>query len=167
PGDLAGVDGPVEQVEDVVAGEDALVPLAGPDGVGQDADLDAVTAQGVGQAGDGGVGVRVRGPGLEVGGEELLGGLDPGHLEHLGQRGAAVLLGAAAPQFEFRLGERRGGLLDVLGGKVGGADRAPHVGQFEVVPRGQRAAPVKDHCLYAHARMVTIRTSRTITVYAV
>ena len=45
PGNLAGVDGAVDEVMDTVADEDLLVPGAGPDGVGQHADADAAILQ--------------------------------------------------------------------------------------------------------------------------
>ena len=97
PRDLAGVDGAVDEVEHAVALEDLLVPRPRPDGVGQDADADAVGTQPPEQLRHVGVEVGVRLPELPVRRQQTLVVDEPGLREDVGHRRARVVVPATAP----------------------------------------------------------------------
>ena len=156
PVDLAAVDRAVDQVEHAVAAEYVLVPVAWPERVRQDADLEARGAQGAQRRSGGRVGERVRCPLRQVGREQGVSWVDAGDLGDAEDGGAAALRVYQLPG--GGLGRVRGaGPLLVVGREVRPADRLPERGVIDRVPGvsvlPSRRSPLRssDHLL-SHAR---------------
>ncbi len=160
PRDLAAVDRPVDQVEDLIPDEDPLVGGARPHRVGQHADLDAAAPQFAQQRRRVRIGERVRIPRLVVAGQE---GFRRGHSgpREDGVQGRALLRALGQPpQVHFGgPGRRR------RGGRLGGrvvprAHRQPQSLLVHRVPRGQRPAPVEDDRPDRHPSMLRRATDK-------
>ena len=120
PRDLAGVDVAVDEVEDAVAAEEALVPGPRPDRVGEHADLEPVDPQPARTAArTSGSVERVRLPELVVGRQQRRVVVEPGLGEEVRDGRALLVVARAAPD---RLRRPR---CSALGARVGVARRRP------------------------------------------
>ena len=148
---LAGVDRGVDEAIEVVAGEHLLVVAAGPHRVAQDAHEVAAVLEGGHDLPGIRVGIGVRSPEVEVAPQrpQVPGSVDVdplGEEERVERPRAdrAVGLALRAPQLVLALAQPPG--------ERGCADRVVDLGvrvplrhEVDVVPGGERAAPVEDH----------------------